>query len=379
MKPVYLDYAATTPMDERVQDAMQEAARLFFGNPSSVHSLGQEATAAIRKARLEVAALIDAEPEDIFFTSGGTESDNALIKGIFFDRKRRELPCHIVTSVIEHSAVRESCGFCKWMGADVTAIPVDSDGVVEELAFAAALRADTALATIMLANNEVGTLEPIEELAALCRARNIPFHTDAVQAVGHIPISVKKLGVDALSFSGHKLYGPKGIGVLYLRRGVSVYPLLEGGGQERGMRSGTENVPAIVGLGEAARLARENMQQEMVQLESFQKYLQSAINEIEGTFQNGGALKLPGNFNFGIHGIASEDLLMRLDIEGFAVSAGSACNAGAVEPSSVLLSMGRSPAEALESIRVSMGRFTRRKELEDFVGTLQRLAREMRQ
>lgn len=378
MKPVYLDYAATTPMAKEVRIAMQEAERDFIGNPSSVHSFGHEARAAIRKARLEIAELIDADPEDIFFTSGGTESDNTIVKGIFFDRKSKGLSCHIVTSSIEHSAVLEACSFCKGLGADITLVPVDAEGVVEKEAFSAALREDTALASIMLANNEVGTIEPIRELSDLCRERNIPFHTDAVQAVGHIPVSVQELGVDALSFSGHKLYGPKGIGVLYLRRGVSVSPLLWGGGQERGMRSGTENVPAIVGLGEAARLSRQKMQQEMAQLKELQDYLQASVLSLDGAFENGARKRLPGNFNFGIHGISAEELLMRLDIEGVAVSAGSACSSGAIEPSHVLLAMGRTSEEVRSSIRVSMGRFTTKDEIKAFADTLRNIVQELR-
>ncbi len=379
MKPVYLDYAATTPMAEEARIAMQEVERDFIGNPSSVHAFGQEARAAIRKARMEIADLIDADPEDIFFTSGGTESDNAIIKGVFFDRKSRSLPCHIVTSRVEHSAVLEACAFCESLGAEVTQVPVDSEGIVQKEAFAQSLRADTALASIMLANNEVGTIEPIRELSALCRERNIPFHTDAVQAVGHIPVSVRELGVDALSFSGHKLYGPKGIGVLYIRKGVNVSPLLTGGGQERGMRSGTENVPAIVGLGAAARLSRQSMQQEIEHLTDLQEYLKASIASIEGSFLNGARTKLPGNFNFGVHGISAEELLMRLDLEGFAVSAGSACNAGAVEPSHVLLAMGRTPEEARASVRVSLGRFTTKDEILAFAAKLCDIVREIRQ
>ena len=377
MKPVYLDYAATTPLDPRVLTAMQPYLTEIYGNPSSLHSFGQAARRGIACAREQAAALIGASPDEVFFTSGGTESDNWAIRGIAEERRAAGCGAHIVTSAVEHAAVRETCRYLARCGFTITKLPVDGDGRVDPVAVETALRTDTALVSIMTANNEVGTIEPIAKIGQIVRARGIPFHTDAVQAAGHIPLDVSALHVDALSFSAHKFCGPKGVGVLYLRRGMKCAPLLYGGAQERDLRAGTENAAAIVGCGRAAEIARAEMGVEDERLRAYTNLLRTKLSVIDGIVFHGSAQeRLAGILNFGVRGIAQDSLLIRLDLEGFAVSAGSACSAGAAHPSHVLTALGFSDGEARSAIRVSLGRFTEREDVLAFADAVIQIAEE---
>ena len=377
MKPVYLDYAATTPLDTRVLTAMQPYLTEIYGNPSSLHSFGQAARRGIARAREQAAALIGASPDEVFFTSGGTESDNWAIRGIAEERRAAGCGAHIVTSAVEHAAVRETCRYLARCGFTITELPVDGDGRVDPVAVGTALRTDTALVSIMTANNEVGTIEPIAKIGQIVRARGIPFHTDAVQAAGHIPLDVSALHVDALSFSAHKFCGPKGVGVLYLRRGMKCAPLLYGGAQERDLRAGTENAAAIVGCGRAAEIARAEMGVEDERLRAYTNLLRTKLSVIDGIVFHGAAQeRLAGVLNFGVRGIAQDSLLIRLDLEGFAVSAGSACSAGAAHPSHVLTALGFSDGEARSAIRVSLGRFTEREDVLAFADAVIQIAEE---
>ena len=377
MKPVYFDYAATTPLDVRVYETMQPYLTEIYGNPSSLHSVGQAVRRGIMRAREQAAALIGASPDELFFTSGGTESDNWAIRGIAQERRAAGYGTHIVTSAIEHPAVHETCRYLEARGFSVTKVPVDGEGRVDPAAVEKALRTDTALVSIMTANNEVGTIQPIADIGELLRARNIPFHTDAVQAAGHIPIDVNALQVDALSFSAHKFCGPKGVGVLYLRRGMKCAPLLYGGPQERDLRAGTENTAAIVGCGRAAEIARAEMGAEDERLRAYTNLLRTKLSMVDGiVFHGAEQERLAGILNFRMHGIAQDSLLIRLDLDGFAVSAGSACSAGAAHPSYVLMALGLSDEEARYAIRVSLGRFTERKEVIAFEERIAQIAEE---
>ena len=377
MKPVYLDYAATTPLDTRVLTTMQPYLTEIYGNPSSLHSFGQAARRGIACAREQAAALIGAFPDEVFFTSGGTESDNWAIRGIAEERRAAGCGAHIVTSAVEHAAVREMCRYLARCGFTITELPVDGDGRVDPAAVETALRTDTALVSIMTANNEVGTIEPIAKIGQIVRARGIPFHTDAVQAAGHIPLDVSALHVDALSFSAHKFCGPKGVGALYLRRGMKCAPLLYGGAQERDLRAGTENAAAIVGCGRAAEIARAEMGVEDERLRAYTNLLRTKLSVIDGIVFHGAAQeRLAGILNFGVRGIAQDSLLIRLDLEGFAVSAGSACSAGAAHPSHVLTALGFSDGEARSAIRVSLGRFTEREDVLAFADVVIQIAEE---
>jgi len=373
MRAIYLDYAATTPMDERVVQAMLPYMTQQFGNPSSLHVFGREARQAVARARRQVAMLLGAQPEEIFFTSGGSESDNWALRGLAAANRSRGR--HIITTAVEHHAVLNTCRQMERQGWRVTYLPTDRAGQVSLASLQAAMDEDTVLVSIMTANNEVGTLPPIADLAAYTRQHHVLFHTDAVQAVGHIPIAVEALSVDALSLSAHKLYGPKGIGVLYLRRGTAIEPLIAGGAQERDLRAGTENVPGIVGLGCAAALAGEELPLEMQRLRGLRDALQHGVEAIEGAWINGSLTdRLPGNLNFGIAGIDAESLLIQLDLAGFAVSAGSACSAGSLEPSAVLTAMGQRPDQAGSAIRVTLGRWTTQTDIDAFLAALGSIA-----
>ena len=378
---IYLDYAATTPVDPRVLAVMEKELADVYGNASSLYAPGRTARSHVEAARRQVAALLGASPSDIFFTSGGSESDNAALKGMAFARREKGMPCGIVTSAIEHPAVLRTCKWLEKQGFPVTYLPVDRAGRVSPDDLEAVLsagftaRRETGIVSIMMANNEVGTIEPVRELAAIAHDHGAVFHTDAVQAVGHLPIDAPALGIDALSLSGHKLYGPKGIGVLYLRRGVVMDPLIHGGQQERGLRAGTENVPAITGLGCAAEIAQKELAGESEQLRQLKRILWDEISAIPGAFRNSpsdDATSLAGTLNFGIEGIRRDTLLIRLDLAGFAVSAGSACSAGSLEPSHVLSAMGIPEDRAQSSLRVTLGRFTTEKDIHAFAEELRR-------
>ena len=374
---VYLDYAAAAPLDPRVCEKMLPYLTEIYGNPSSIHSFGREARRGVMHAREQAAALVGASPDEIFFTSGGTESDNWAIRGIAEAQREAGRGTHIITTAIEHPAVLETCRCMEKLGFAVTYLPVDAAGRVAPAAVEAALREDTVLVSIMTANNEVGTVQPIAEIGALVHAHGALFHTDAVQAAGHIILDVNALHVDALSFSAHKFCGPKGIGVLYVRRGTAAAPLLYGGAQERDMRAGTENTAAIVGCGCAAEIACAEMAAENDRLRADTEFLRAKLSAADAVvFHGDRAARLAGILNFGILGMEQDTLLIRLDLAGFAVSAGSACSAGAARPSHVLQAMGVSEAEARASIRVSLGRFTKREEIVSFADLILEIAAE---
>jgi cysteine desulfurase len=357
MKPAYLDHNATTPLDPRVARAMDDAAIEFPGNPESPHRAGREARACLRAAARDLAAAIGARPEEIVFTSGGTESCNLAVLGAAracADRGR-----HLVTTAVEHVSVLRPAKALEAEGFTVDRLPVDRLGRPDPDRFRAALRKDTVLATVMLANNETGTLLPVRRLAAIAAERGIPFHTDAVQALGKIPISVDDLGIDLLSGAAHKFYGPKGGGFLYVRRGTPLLPILYGGHQQDGLRPGTVDVPAAVGVATALRLATEEMGARTAHLNGLVSILQAGLLQVPGVTLNGPESgRLPGTLNVTVCGIAAEALMIALDREGFAVGTGSACATGAALPSHVLTAMGLGPREVTSSIRLSPGRGT---------------------
>ncbi|MCL0084439.1 cysteine desulfurase NifS [Dehalococcoidia bacterium] len=358
MRRVYLDCAATTPMRGEVLEAMSPYFNIRFGNPSSIHWFGQEARGAIEEAREKVAALIGGRGEEIVFTSGGTEADNFAIKGTAYANERSGN--HIITSSIEHHAVLESCRFLERRGTRVTYLPVDKYGLVDPEDVRAAITEKTVLISIMHANNEVGTIQPIAEIGKIARERGIPFHTDAVQTAGHIPVNVDELGVDLLSMSAHKLYGPKGIGALYIRKGTRLVSFMHGGEQERRRRASTENVPGIVGFGRAAELAQSELGKESRRLTSLRtKLIDGLFERIDRLTLNGHPTKrLPNNVNVSIEFVEGESILLNLDLEGIAASTGSACSSSSLEPSHVLLALGLPHELAHGSLRFTMGLYT---------------------
>jgi cysteine desulfurase len=366
---IYFDHSATTPLDPRVLDAMVPFFGGAFGNPSSLHHEGRVARAAVDKARAQVASLIGAEPEEIVFTASGTEADNLALVGAV---RASGKPGHVVTSAIEHPAILETCKFLASVGTKITRLSVDADGLARTDSLLRALQSNVTLVSIMAANNVVGTLQPIEELAHLTKLHGVLFHTDAVQAGGKIPLDVNQLKADLVSLSAHKLHGPKGIGALYIRKGVRLSPIVFGGGQEQGLRSATENVAGIVGFGAAAELARKELAEEAARLAGFRKHI---ANEIQRLFPNAyffghKSKRLPGHLSFGLRGQEREvgRLLSTLDQAGVAVSAGSACSAHhSGEPSTVLLAMGYDTESARGLIRVSLGRFNTRQDVDAFL------------
>ncbi len=356
MARVYLDHNATTPVANAVADRMDRALRELWGNASSVHHFGQQAKAGLDEARSQVAALVGGDASEIVFTSGGTESDNFALRGAaeaLEPTGRR----HVVASAIEHEAVLNTLKALARRGWRLTLLPVDTSGIVSPEALEAVISTDTAIVSVMHANNEIGTLQPIRELAAIARRHGALMHTDAVQTAGKVPIDVKTLGVDLLSISAHKLYGPKGVGGLWLRRGVRLLPYATGGRQERSRRAGTENVPGIVGLGAAAALAQTKMTAEGHRLRGLRDALERGVMaSVPGVERNGaGEPRVPNTTNLSFERIESESLLIGLDLEGIAVSSGSACSSGTLEPSHVLKAMGLPHARTLSSIRFSLG------------------------
>ena len=356
MASIYLDHNATTPVRSEVFDVMEPFFKDRFGNASSIHRYGQDARAAVEEARARVAGLVNARPGEIYFTSGGTESDNLAIKGTAYARKAYGR--HIITTNIEHSAVLNSCAFLEREGFEVTYLPVDEYGQVDPGQVEDALTDQTILVSIMHANNEIGTVQPVGEIGRIVRARGVCFHTDAVQSAGKLPVDVDAMGADLLSLSGHKIYGPKGVGAIYIRKGVEIEPTAHGGHHENDVRSGTENTVGIVGLGKAAELAAEERESEYRHLSEMRDALEARIRvEIEDARVNGHPQRrLPGTLNVSFPGAEGESLIMSLDLAGIAVSTGSACTSGAIEPSHVLLALGRDPRTALGSVRFSFGR-----------------------
>lgn len=351
---IYADNAATTAVSEEVLQAMMPHFRTAYGNASSIYKLGRDAQRDVEAAREKVAKAIGAEPREIFFTSCGSESDNWAIKGVA-EAMSKKGKKHIITSVFEHHAVLHTCEYLEKHGYEITYIPVDEKGLINPEDIRNAIREDTALVTIMYANNEIGTIQPIEEIAAICKEKNVIFHTDAVQAVGHVDIDVKKQGIDMLSLSGHKIHAQKGIGALYIRKGIVIPNLVHGGGQERAKRAGTENVPAIVGLGVAIEIATQNIAEKNAVIIPRRNKLIDGILKLPYTRLNGDREKrLPGNLNISIEGIEGESLLLMLDQYGICASSGSACTSGSLDPSHVLLSIGLKHEIAHGSLRLSI-------------------------
>ena len=364
--PVYLDNAATTPLDQRVLEAMLPHMGAGRGNPSSLHALGTAAREAIEGARDSVAALVGASPAEIVFTSGGTEADDLAILGLARSAPREKR--HVLVSPVEHAAVREAARHLESEGYEVTAVEVDEDGLVDPVAFAAALRPDTALAAVVWANNEVGTVEPVRELAEICAERKIPFHSDAVQAAGREPLDVGEVPVSTLALSAHKLYGPQGVGALYVREDVSVQPISYGGGQEGGLRSGTQNVAGIVGFGAAARLAREELDERVAHEGGLRDAIVAGVAGIPDVRLNGHPeRRLSNNVHLSVEGVEAESLVLFLNALGYAIGSGSACSSGEHKASPVLLAMGRDEREAFSVIRITVGKDNTGAEIEGFL------------
>ncbi len=375
MRPIYLDHTATTPLDARVLEAMLPYLESTFGNASSVHAAGREARNALERARGVIAAAVGAAPGEIVFTSGGTESDNLAIRGTW-RAARKHGRTALVTDAAEHHAVLDTCLALREEGAEVKVVGVDGEGTVTPAAVAATLAGPAALVSVMHANNEVGTVNPVREIADAAHAAGALMHTDAVQSFGKIPVRVAGLGVDLLALSAHKLYGPKGIGALYIRRGTELEPLMSGGGQERGRRPGTENVALAVGFARAVELALDTMDEESRRLQALRNGLEEALrSRYPFLLVNGsGATRLPHILNVSLDSsrapVEGEMLVPNLDLEGVAVTSGSACTSGSLQPSHVLLAMGRDAATARATVRFSFGRGNTR---EDVVDTLERV------
>ncbi len=376
---IYLDHNATTPIAPLVVERMIQAMRDVWGNASSVHHFGQQAKAALDEARGSVAALLAADPSEVVFTAGGTESDNLAIRGAaeaLEPAGRR----HLITSAIEHEAVLNTMKALGRRGWQVTVLAVDATGIVSPDRLRAAITAETALVSVMHANNELGTIQPVAELAEIAHAQGALFHTDAVQSAGKVPLDVHALGVDLASIAGHKFYGPKGTGALWLRRGVRLLPPTSGGRQERNRRAGTENVPALVGLGVAAELARQKLSTEGARLEALRDRLEAGLlAAVPGSVRNGAAHpRVPNTANLSIEGVESESVLIGLDLAGIAVSSGSACSSGTLEPSHVLKAMGLPHGRTLGSIRFSLGTSNTDADIERVIAVLPPLIEKLR-
>ena len=378
MQKIYFDHAATTAMHPQVVEAMLPYFTENFGNPSSIYEIARKNKQALDESRDKIAKLLGADPKEIYFTSGGTESDNWAIKGIAEAYKNKGN--HIITSAIEHHAVLHTCEYLESQGYEVTYLPVNEYGQVDPQDVLKAIKDTTILITIMYANNEIGTIQPIEEIGKIAREKGIVFHTDAVQAVGHIPIDVKKANVDLLSLSGHKFHGPKGVGVLYIRKGVKIKPLLHGGAQERGRRGGTENVAGIVGLAKALELALENVEENNKKMTELRDYIiKEVTSRIDHVKLNGHPTdRLPNNINFTFDFIEVESLLLLLDMKGIYASSGSACTSGSLDPSHVLLAIGLPHEKAHGSLRITLGDENTKEEADYFLEVLPSIVQRLR-
>ena len=373
---IYLDNAASTQIHEDVLDSMLPYLKEQYGNASSIHRYGRLAHKAIEKARKQIASLINADPSEILITSGGTESNNTLLRGISTNKNCN----HIITSSIEHDAILEPCKQLEKKGFIVDYLPVDKFGTVEPSELENHLSENTCLVSIMFGNNEVGTVQKISEIAKICNVRKIPFHTDAIQAVGKIPIDVKELGIDLLSISSHKLHGPKGIGALYIKNGIKIDPVILGGGQEHGLRSGTENVANIVGFGKACEIAKNNLDENMLYVKKLRDLLvDKVLHEIPEVTLNGDPKsRLPNNAHFTFLGVNGEDLIIKLDEYGIAASTGSACSVNTQRASHVLQAMGFSHEQITGSLRLTLGIFNQEKEIQETVDSLKKIVEELR-
>lgn len=374
MKQIYLDYAATTPVDPLVKEAMIPFLEDKFGNPSSIYLIGRESRQAIENARESVAGLIGSKPEEIIFTSSGTESNNFALKGVAYANKDKGN--HIITTEIEHHAVLESARFLETQGFKVTYVKPDKYGMIDPGEIKKAITDKTILISVMHANNEIGTIEPIKEIGEIAKEKEIIFHTDSVQTVGHIEVNVNELGIDLLSLSGHKFYGPKGVGALYIRKGTKISPFMHGGGQERHLRASTENLLGIVGLGKAAEIAKEKIKEETTELRDI--LIKGILDKIPETKLNGHPKnRLANNANFIIPGIEGEALILHLDKMGISASTGSACSTLELGPSHVLLAIGLSQQEAHSSARFTLGRETTKEDIEYLLEILPKVVRKM--
>ncbi|NBJ14945.1 MAG: cysteine desulfurase NifS [Dehalobacter sp. 4CP] len=380
MKRIYLDHSATTPVDPQVAELMMVYFTEYYGNPSSVHSFGRQVHKAIDEAREQVASLIGANPSEITFTSGGTEADNLAIQG--GTRARAKKGTHLITSAIEHHAVLDTFKYLAKNGYEITIVPVDEEGLVSVQDIEKAIRPDTILISIMHANNEVGSIQPVAEIGRIAREKGILFHVDAVQSLGKLPIDVNQMNVDLLTISSHKIYGPKGVGALYIRKGVRISPLVFGGSQERKIRSGTENAPGIIGFGKACELAGQRMADENIELVRLRdKLFDGILAGIDHVKVNGprGAKRLPNNVNISVNFIEGESLLLSLDLVGIAGSSGSACTSGSLDPSHVLLAMGLSHEVAHGSLRLSLGRQNTDEEVDYVLQELPKIVQRLRE
>ena len=379
MKRIYLDYAATTPQDPQVTKAMEPFFFEKFGNPSSIHTEGQIARKAIEEARETVASFLGAKPEEIVFTSGGTESNNFALEGIAFANEKKGN--HIIISAIEHHAITEPAKFLEKRGFKITVVGVDKYGLVDPSDIKKAIIDKTILISIMHANNEIGTIQPISEIARIAKEKEIYFHTDAVQTVGHIPVNVNDLNVDLLSLSAHKFYGPKGVGALYIRKGTRIERFLHGGDQENSRRASTHNTPGIVGMAKAIELCKEKMQEEAeFQTGLRDKLIDNVLKNIPEVYLNGHPkIRLPNNANFSIRYIEGESLLLNLDLLGIAVSTGSACTSSSLEPSHVLLAIGLSHEVAHGSVRFTLGRWTKEEDIDYVLEQLPKVVKKLRE
>lgn len=378
MEIKYFDNAATTRVKKEVLDEMLPYFNEKYGNPSSLYSIGRASKKAIEEARKKVASLINCNPNEIYFTGCGSESDNTIIKGIAYTNRKKGR--HIITSQIEHPAVLHTCQALEKQGFEVTYLKVNREGFINIEELRSSIRNDTILISIMFANNEIGTIQPIEMIAKIAKMYNIIFHTDAVQACGNVSIDVKRMGIDSLSLSGHKLYAPKGIGALYVRNGIEFEKFMDGGHQEKNKRAGTENVAGIVGLGKACELAKVNLESHMRHLKGLRDYFISQVKEkIENAVLNGGMEnRLPGNANFSFIGVDGEALLLNLDAKGICASAGSACTSGSSEPSHVLSSIGLSNELAHSSLRVTFGEDNSKEDVDYLIENLCEIVQKLR-
>ncbi len=367
---IYADHAATTAMSEAAIAAMTQCMREEYGNPSSLYRIGQQAKETLENARQEIAAVINAEPREIYFTSGGSEADNQAIRSAALAGKRKGKN-HIISTAFEHHAVLHTLEQLKTEGFEVTLLDVHTNGVVRPEEVEAAIRPETCLVTVMTANNEIGTIQPIREIGEICRARQVPFHTDAVQAVGPLSIDVKAENIDYLSASAHKFHGPKGVGFLYARKGMPLLPLINGGAQEKGKRAGTENLPGIVGMAAALKESVSERDTEAARLTALRDRLIAGLSEIPHSALNGDAVKrLPGNVSFCFEGIEGESLLLLLDEKGISASSGSACTSGSLDPSHVLLAIGRVHDVAHGSLRLTLGRENTPEDVDEIIAAV---------
>ncbi|MBI5229072.1 cysteine desulfurase NifS [Candidatus Micrarchaeota archaeon] len=374
---IYLDHAATTPVDPLVLKAMQPYFSKDFGNASSIHSFGREAKEALEQSREKIAKAIGATAEEIIFTSGGSESDNLALIGIAFKNQVRGN--HIITSSIEHPAVLSTCEYLAREGFQVSYAPVDKEGIVKVEGIEKVLDGQTTVISVMHANNEIGTIQPIEEIAEIVKEKEVYFHSDAVQTLGKIPVDVNKFGVDLLSLSAHKIYGPKGVGALYVRKGTRIQPIIFGGGHEKGLRSGTENVAGIVGFAKAVELANERLEEEANKQRKLRDKLIRGILEINDSWLNGHATKrLPNNVNVGFKYIEGEGLVLYLDEKGISASTGSACSSHKLEPSHVLTAIGCKPEDAHGSLRLTLGRSNTEKDVDYVLEALPGIVKKLR-